>query len=244
SENGRFGLRYTFANDKIYNVDAASSPILVAEEAAGASIESSLGYTYSYEKRRSGLNPNAGILAQFGQDFAGLGGDARYIKTTAKLSAETKVLNEDLTLRVTLEGGALNSLGGVSGLTDRYFLNSNRLRGFAPAGVGPRDLTVANEDALGGNYFAVARFESEFPIGLPEELGIKGGVFVDFGSVWGLDNDNGGLVDDSMYLRSSAGISVFWNTPVGPLRFNFSRVLSKESYDSAQNFDLTISTQF
>jgi len=103
---------------------------------------------------------------------------------------------------------------------------------------------VANQDALGGNYFAVARFETEFGLGLPEELGINGGLFMDFGSVWGLDNTNGGAVDDGFYLRSTVGVSVFWETPVGPLRFNFSRVLQKQDYDDVQNFDLTISTQF
>ncbi|MEE9389422.1 MAG: outer membrane protein assembly factor BamA [Paracoccaceae bacterium] len=244
SDRTRIGVRYTYADDRIFNVDAGSSPVLMAEEAAGATRTSALGYTFSYDTRRSGLDSKTGFLVEFGQDFAGLGGSVKYIKSTAKLSAETKILNEELTIRATLEGGSLNSLGGVSGLTDRFFLNNTRMRGFAPAGVGPRDLTVANTDALGGNYFAVARFETEFPLGLPEELGINGGLFVDFGSVWGLDNTNGGAVDDSMHIRSSAGLSVFWKTPVGPLRFNFSRVLQQQTYDSPQNFDLTISTEF
>ena len=91
--------------------------------------------------------------------------------------------------------------------------------------------------------FAVARFEAEFPIGVVEEYGISGGVFADFGTVWSLDND-GGFVDDSLNLRSSVGVSVFWDTALGPLRFNFSRALAKQSYDRTQNFDLTISTRF
>jgi len=243
SRDGRLALRYAYANDRIYNVDPGSSPILMAEEAAGVQQTNSLGYTFSYDTRRTGLDPNSGILLQFGQDFAGLG-SGTFIKTTALVTGETKVLNEQLTLRATIEGGSINSLGGVSMLTDRFFLNSNRLRGFAPAGVGPRDLTVPNQDALGGNNFAVARFETEFPFGLPEEIGITGGVFFDIGSVWGLDNTNGGLVDDAMNLRSSAGVSIFWRTPIGPLRFNFSRNLQREAYDNVQNFDLTISTEF
>ena len=107
-------------------------------------------------------------------------------------------------------------------------------------------------DALGGNYFAVAKFEAEFPLGLPEEYGITGGLFLDVGSVWGLDNRDGGasgtdgleLVDDSMILRSVIGFSVFWETPIGPLRFNFSRAIEKQSYDRERTFDLTISTSF
>jgi len=244
SESGRVQVRYGYSDDLLFNVDAASSPILMLEEAAGATRTSAFGYTYSYDTRRSGARPDTGVLLEFGQDFAGAGGNAEYIRTTARLAAETKVLKEAVTLRATLEGGAINSLGGVSNLTDRYFLNNSRMRGFAPAGVGPRDLTVANEDALGGNYFAVARFETEFGLGLPEELGINGGLFMDFGSVWGLDNTNGGAVDDGFHLRSTIGVSVFWDTPVGPLRFNFSRVLQKQDYDDVQNFDLTISTQF
>jgi len=134
--------------------------------------------------------------------------------------------------------------GGDSRLTERFFLRSNQMRGFAPSGMGPRDTTAANEDALGGNYFAVARIEADFPLGLPDEYGIKGGVFVDVGTVWGLDNTLGGAIDDSLHLRSSAGISIFWETPIGPLRFNFSRPIERESYDETQNFNLTVSTQF
>ena len=244
SENGRLGFRYTLSNDKIFNVDAGSSPILMAEEASGAVLASALGYSYTYDTRRTGVNPNAGVVFSIRQDFAGLGGSAKYVKSTARLSGEMKIRNEEVTLRATFEGGALLTFSGDSRLTERFFLTSNRLRGFAPAGVGPRDLDAPNLDALGGNYFAVVRLETDFPIGLPEEVGISGGLFLDVGSVWGLDNTNGGLVDDGIHLRSAAGFTIFWNTPIGPLRFNFSRVLIKESYDQVQNFDLTISTQF
>ena len=93
--------------------------------------------------------------------------------------------------------------------------------GRSPGGIGPRELGAgADNEALGGNMFAVARFEADFPLGLPEEYGITGGLFLDVGSVWSLDNVNGGLtgadiVDDSMNLRSAVGFSVFWETPVG-----------------------------
>ena len=84
---------------------------------------------------------------------------------------------------------------------------------------------------------------------MPEEYGITGGLFADVGSVWGLDNVNGGpdgtfLVDDSLHLRSSVGVSVFWTSPIGPLRFNFSHPLVKEDYDETQTFDLTVQARF
>jgi outer membrane protein insertion porin family len=184
-------------------------------------------------------------LLRFGQDFAGLGGDTKYIQTTALALAETRVLNEEVTVRAIFEGGAISSLGdNTSRVTERFFGNG-KIRGFEGNGIGPRDLGAANQDALGGNLFAVARFEADFPLGLPEEYGISGGAFLDVGSVWSLDNSAGvGTVDDSFNPRAAVGLSVFWTTPIGPLRFNFSRALVKEDYDQEQNFDLTISTQF
>ena len=92
-----------------------------------------------------------------------------------------------------------------------------------------------------------ARAEAQFPLGLPEEYGIKGGLFADAGSVWGLQNTTGydGVeVDDGMHVRAAVGASLFWTTPIGPLRFNFSHAVKKEYYDEEQNFDLTISTRF
>lgn len=118
---------------------------------------------------------------------------------------------------------------------------------------------LVRTNTLRGNYFAVAKLEAEFPLGIPEEYGIRGGAFLDVGSVWGLDNTavrlTGGdakegapipapAVDDDFKLRAAAGVSVLWNTPIGPLRFNFSRDVVKEDYDIPRSFDLTISTRF
>jgi outer membrane protein insertion porin family len=242
-EQSNLDLRVGFAEDKISNY-TGDSPILIAEAARGALTTFSLGYTYEYDNRITGLNPKGGVLLRFGQDFAGLGGDNEYIETTALALAETRVFNEEVTLRAIFEGGAVTSLGGnISRVTDRYFGNG-KIRGFEPNGIGPRDLGATNDDALGGNLFAVARFEADFPLGLPEEYGITGGTFFDVGSVWSLDNTNGGAVDDSLNLRATLGLSVFWTTPIGPLRFNFSRAVQKEDYDKEQTFDLTISTKF
>ncbi len=244
SENGRLRLSYALTRDEIFNVDGGSSSVLMTEEAQGALFGNTVGYSYSYDNRRNGLNPQTVLAFRIGQDFTMLENDTQFVTTTASATAERKVWNEDVTLRATLEGGALTTSGGDSRLNDRFFLTSARMRGFEAAGVGPRDLTVPNEDALGGNYYAVARFETEFPLGLPEEYGITGGLFFDVGSVWDLDNTGGGAIDDSLIWRSAVGFSIFWTTPLGPLRFNFSNALQKESYDKEQSFDLTISTQF
>lgn len=245
-EQSNLDLRISLAEDRLYNY-TGNSPILIAEAARGTLTTFSLGYTYEFDNRITGLNPKGGVLLRFGQDFAGLGGDNEYIKTTALALAETKVFNEEVTLRAIFEGGAITSLGGnVTRVTDRFFGNG-KIRGFEPNGIGPRDRGATNVDALGGNFFAVARFEADFPLGLPEEYGITGGAFLDVGSVWSLDNTagfGGSTVDDSFTPRASVGLSVFWTTPIGPLRFNFSRAIQKEDFDKEQNFDLTISTKF
>ncbi len=271
SENGRLELRYKMSKDKLYDVGlndndtpddpsddfSDSSPILLCEAGEapagyacdftdGDLLTSAVGYTYSYDTRTTGLNPNAGVLLRFGQDFAGLGGDVEAITTTALVSAQTKVLQEEVTLRAELEGGAIHMINGNSRVTNR-FSGSGKIRGFEYNGLGPRDLAAPNADALGGNYFAVARLEAEFPIGLPEEYGLSGGLFLDVGSVWGLDNKvgtGGAIVDDSLIWRSAIGFSLFWDTAIGPLRFNFSKALRKEDYDLEQSFDLTVSTRF
>lgn len=250
SENGRLELNTTFSRDTVTDVATTLSPIIQRDEGTETTV--AVGYNYSYDTRRTGLNPNAGILLRFGQQYAGLGGDVRYIQTDGLISGETRIAREEVTLRAELEFGALTRLEGNSRITERYFLNTSRMRGFDGAGVGPRDRDSANGDALGGNYFAVARMEAEFPLGLPEEYGITGGLFFDVGSVWGLDDvagtagatQPGGIVDDSLRLRSVVGFSIFWNTQIGPLRFNFSKALVKEDYDRERTFDLTVSTRF
>ncbi|WP_374398232.1 outer membrane protein assembly factor BamA [Tabrizicola sp.] len=240
-EQSSLDLRVGVAEDRMYNY-TGDSAILLAEEAQDALTTFSLGYSYEYDNRITGLNPKGGVLLRFGQDF--VGGDSKYVETTALAMAETKVMNEEVTLRAIFEGGAITPTGGtVTRVTDRFFGNG-KIRGFEPNGIGPRDLTATNDDALGGNMFAVARFEADFPLGLPEEYGITGGAFMDVGSVWSLDNTNGGAVDDSFIPRATVGVSIFWTTPIGPLRFNFSHAVKKEDYDKEQTFDLTISTKF
>lgn len=245
SEYGRLGLRLFADGGEITNVSNDSSQILKNEAARGRQVGAGLGFTYSYDTRRTGLDPDRGYLLRFDGDIGGLGADYQYARATAFAQARTKVWNDQVTLVATVEGGVLRSLNGASSrVTDRFRMGPSQMRGFATGGIGPRDLTATNLDSLGANNFAVARLEAQFPLGLPEEYGITGGVFADAGTLWGLDDNLGGAVDDSAKLRSSIGASIFWTTPIGPLRFNFSHVLAKDDYDKENNFELTISTQF
>lgn len=249
SDNGKFQVRF-FANntEMLGRADSTAGVVIKNEIAAGALQSNGLGFTYTYDSRLTGLNPNAGFLFQVGSDFAGLGGDNKYVKSNAKLIAQSRVLSEEVVLRATFEVGALNWQGGTSSRAlDRFRLSGSTLRGFEPDGVGPRDVTGTSDDALGGNFYAVARFEADFPLGLPEELGIRGGVFYDVGNLWNLnDVDTSGatIVGANGSFRHVIGISVLWETVIGPLQFNFTKALKKESFDKEKNFDLTLSTKF
>lgn len=244
-EFSRLRTRVFAEQSELSGVSTASSDILQAEE--GKVLATGVGYTWTYDTRNDGYDPDSGFLVSFGQDFAGLGGDATYVRSTARVVAQKRLRNEDYTLRASAELGNISAFGDyTTRLPDRYFLSSRQMRGFEYRGIGPRDLGADNNDPLGGNSYFTARFEFGFPIGFAEEAGISGGLFYDVGTVWGLDDTagTGGPVDDGFYLRSAVGLAIFWDTPVGPLQLNFSEVVTKEDYDIPQSFDLQISTRF
>ncbi|KPQ04371.1 MAG: beta barrel protein insertion system outer membrane component BamA [Rhodobacteraceae bacterium HLUCCA09] len=260
SESTRLELRTEVGYAEVFNVDlgfpedsdepgdTGSSAILRAEEDLGGLYSASVGYSLSYDSRRVGLDPISSIQLRFSQDFGVRDDDATFIRSEVLARARREIFNEEVSLLAEFEAGSLAYSGGSSIVTERFSL-ARKMRGFEPNGLGPRDLAVENEDPLGGDLYAVARFEAGFPLGLPEEYGISGGVFYDIGSVWSLDDTAGGPegndeVDDSLIWRSAAGFSIFWDTALGPLRFNFSRALMKEDYDEEQNFEFTISTRF
>lgn len=248
SENGRIALRYKISEDKLKGLDPkSSSAILIKEQENDTRLTSSLGYTYSWDTRRAGLDPLTTYKIDLSQDFTGLGGDVKSITTTALAGVESNAWREEVTLRAEVEAGAVHAMGDYETWILDRFRGGSKIRGFEPNGIGPRDLKAPNADGLGGNYFWAARAEAQFPLGLPEEYGIMGGLFADVGSIWGLDNtvgSGGEIVDDDMHIRAAVGASIFWTTPIGPLRFNFSHAVKQEDYDKEQSFDLTISTQF
>ena len=252
SDNGRLSLFYLarygdmdnysgqFRNDRSTLVREPDG-ILASEAAQKGLFSSALGYNYTFDSRRTGLNPNAGVLLSFGQEFAGLGGDQRFIKTTGRLVGQTRVFNEDLLLRASLEGGALHFFGGKeSRAIDRF--RHQIIRGFEPGGIGPTE----GDEHLGGNFYAALKLDAEFPIGLPEEYGITGGAFYDIGAIWDVDTSNavGPIASEGFRDRHAIGVSIFWQSPFGPLRMNFSRALKKQSGDRTQNFDLTVRSEF
>ncbi len=247
SERTRLGVRYQYSETDLSNASILAGSVITEELALGNVKESGVGYTVGFDSRRTGLDLNAGVLARIEQDFLGLGGDTTSVKTTALVSGEMKVLGEEVTLVGTVEGGLMSYSKGQGRVIDRFRLGGNTMRGFEPGGIGPReyDATKGVNDALGGDKFAAIRLEALFPIGIPEEYGISGGVFYDLGNLWGLEynTDARPIYYESGSWRQAAGFSLFWITPVGPFRFNFSRVISQEALDTPNDFELTLATR-
>lgn len=254
SDNGRLNVSYSYDDSEMIARDPPDNgPVIGREIAQGSRTSSAVGLTYSYDTRRTGLNPNAGVLFEIGSEFAGLGGDNSYVKTTTTTIAQTRVLSEEVVLQAAFEGGALTwNSGEASRSLDRFILGPRVFRGFEPAGIGPRDQSAnpdggTYDDALGGNFYAVARFEAQFPLGLPEEIGLRGALFYDVGNLWNLSNaDTAGanIVGEGGSFRHVIGFSFLWDTAIGPLRFDFTEAIVKEEFDKDQFFNFTLSAQF
>ncbi|WP_442970520.1 outer membrane protein assembly factor BamA [Roseovarius sp. D22-M7] len=240
-ENSRLGVFYNARYEDMSSY-RGNSGILQREVDQGDLWSSGVGYEYSYDTRRTGLDPTAGVLLSFQQEFAGLGGDNEFIKTTARIVGQRTILNEEVTLRAILEGGAIQFADGQNSRFINRF-NNQVIRGFEPNGMGP----IEGDEHLGGDYFAALKMEAEFPLGLPDEYGITGGAFYDIGSIWGIDNKDaatGSLNSTGFEPRHVIGLSIFWSSPFGPIRMNFSEALQSEPGDEEQQFNLTVRTDF
>ena len=239
----------------------ASLPIRL-ELANGAFLTSMAGYGLTYNTLDNNKHPTGGMLLSFGQDFAGLGGDVAYMRTVADFRAYYEVAS-DLIGLVHLQGGNMLGLKGAEvRMLDDFKMGPNLVRGFQPAGIGPRDLTPGTTgDALGGTLYWGASVELQYPFFfLPKDSGLRGAVFFDSGSVWdykgetsnpatgeinGVINGTGGpffcgncamQFADTAAVRASVGASLIWDSPFGPLRFDFAYPLLKQSYDRLQWF--------
>jgi outer membrane protein insertion porin family len=247
-ENTRLGVFYNLAYNDMSNYNGFSG-ILASEVAQGALWTSSAGYNFVYDTRKKGLNPKAGVLLSFGQEFAGIGGDNEFIKTTARAVAETDVFREEVTLRAIFEAGAIHFNSGQNSRFINRFSNPI-IRGFETNGLGPVENSPAGgAEHLGGDYFAALKFEAEFPLGLPDEFGITGGAFYDVGSIWGIGNKGAvapgnTLASTGFEPRHAVGLSVFWDSPFGPIRMDFAHVLKSEPGDVEQSFNLSARTDF
>jgi len=247
SRDSNLTLSYRLDQDKVKLTyeNAVMSPLIKSD--VGNKTKSAVLLTYNLDKTNSVVSPTAGYNLRITQEINGLGGNVSFSKSSFDVKTYKTLLRDDIVLSSGLSSGVI--LGSDAAITNRFFLGGDQLKGFRNQGIGPVDNTFsgsdANGDPLGGKMFASISLEASFPIGVPEEYSVFGGIFLDVGSVWGLDNTQStGTVDDSFKIRSAAGVSLFWDTVIGPLRFNFSRPIKREKYDVIENFRFTVDTRF
>ena len=233
--------------------DGEASLAVRRELAQGPVIVSSLGYTLSYNTLDNNKSPTSGLLVEFKQDGAGAGGDVRFIKSTF----DSRLYNEifpDIVGVWRVQGGYATGWGGEGlRMLDHFQGGPNLVRGFAPAGFGPRDLTqlafnFGQNDALGGSLYWASTVKFQTPMFFaPKDFGMKFAVFADAGQLTHYVGPRSWLtgpgatgetltVGDSDMIRSSVGVGLIWDSPFGPLRFDLAKALTKESFDKTQIF--------
>ncbi len=238
SEDLRQVVRYTLERQEIADVDDTAS--LLVKEEEGTAIESSVSQELTFETLDNRFDPREGYIVRLKNEFAGLGGDVRYAKSSIGGSYYYPIM-EDWTVSLRGETGGIVGLGQDTRISDRFFIGGRNLRGFEFAGVGPRD--VRSDDSLGGKYFYTGTLELAFPLITPEELNIRGRVFTDIGTAWGLDKTTVDVRDETS-PRISVGAGITWQSPFGPIVVDLGIAVVKEDFDKTELVNVSFGTQF
>jgi len=228
----------------------------------GSFLTSVLGFTVNWDRRNEAYRATRGFDLQFSQDVAGLGGEVNYIRSEMEGGIYYGL---PFGFRASLRGSA-GYIAGWGGddvrINDRFFKGGSSFRGFDVAGIGPRQIvvnTVTGEletvgDSIGGNAYAIGTLQLDVPLPLPESFSLGSALFVDFGTLGNVDSasrqsvsldaDSDLIVDDTASLRVAAGVSVFWDSPFGPVQFDFAHPLQFEEYDRREEFRFSTRTNF
>jgi outer membrane protein insertion porin family len=230
--------------------ELAGVPSLPIQQAAalGPQWVSAVGDTVKYSTLDNNKLPTSGVSATLSQDLAGLGGDVNFLRTTEDVRYYQKI-NDDLVGMVRAQGGYIAPWGGQQvPLIDSFFGGPSMVRGFAPNGFGPRDLTPGSTmDNVGGSMYwaTTAELQSAIP-GVPQEYGLRASAFVDAGSVFGYRGPTSFAgqtmqLANANVLRSSVGVGLTWGSPFGALTINYAVPVTKAAYDVVQPFNFTAS---
>lgn len=240
SEKWRQTLKYRFEQNEITDVDSDASRFVKDQE--GERSTSAVSQRLTYDDRDSTLFPADGLYSWWDLEGAGIGGDANYVSSDIGSSYYIPFYEKKVVLQFMGEMGAIYGINDEDvQINERYMLGGNNFRGFEKGGIGPRD--GLTNDALGGNYYYRGTVELTFPIGLPEDMGVAGHAFNDFGSLWDLD-DTGPEVLDENSFRSAAGLGLSWKSPMGPIRVDVAKAYIKEDFDEEENFRFSFGTRF
>ncbi|NVJ99031.1 MAG: outer membrane protein assembly factor BamA [Alphaproteobacteria bacterium] len=242
------------------------------QEADGKRFQSILGYTIGFDTRNSVIRPTRGHSFYFSQDFAGLGGDVKYLRSSVNFDNYWTPW-QGWTFRVGGEAGIIHGLGQDIRLSDRFFIGGPRIRGFDTGGIGPRQFagsTSNSRSSIGGTAFYIGRGELFFPLGdAALESGINASAFIDVGSLFRGQEDSlpkcaftqadydlavedgttsdltlNCIAGDSAAPRISVGIGFSWQSPFGPFRIDLAKTLKKQLGDRTQTLQFNVGTTF
>jgi outer membrane protein insertion porin family len=245
SEYGAVGLRYTFRIDKV-TLFGNASEALVESNAAGTTETSSFGYSYDYNTLDDPIKPTKGVTFDLSQDLAGFGGTLKYLRSEASFSIHHKLFWDSLVGKLSFAAGYIDGYDGQGiRLNERFFKGGDSFRGFALAGIGPRDINAHGDNALGGNAYAIGTAELRMPDFLPADYGISTSLFSDFGTLGHLDqsvsvgcsspgNPLDPCIKDNLALRVSGGLAIGWKSPFGPVEIDLGLPIVRQSYDKTQ----------
>ncbi len=240
-------VHYSLSSQTISGVAINASTNI--QSLQGSFVSSTIGHSFIYDRRDNKIDPHNGYYISVTQDSSGVGGDVKNIKHTGSAGYYLPTFSDEYILKFLFRGGVVDGVGQDVRSNYAFFLGGNNFRGFEYAGLGPRTKingTAVGGNAIGGNIYYVATAEFRFPLGLPKELGINGILFSDNGTLKKVDaiNKRGAGVEDSGSIRSTYGLSLAWSSPMGPIRFDFSRIAKREVYDRTQAFRFSFGTQF
>ncbi|HEV7960511.1 MAG TPA: outer membrane protein assembly factor BamA [Rhizomicrobium sp.] len=248
SEFSSVQLRYAYQINYIFPFSDAPEEVLLAQ---GTTYGSIIGFTYGFSNLDDVIKPTTGESFSLSQDFAGFGGNLRFMKTQAVLSAYKPAFDGAVINSFIVKAGIIQSYDGSPlPINQRFFEGGDSFRGFALAGIGPRDLDAPlNTGALGGDAFAIGTFQARLPSLLPESYGVTIGAFTDFGTLGQVQNVQRACtvqscVVDNFAFRASAGISLGWRSPFGPLQIDLGLPYVKTFYDRPQILHFSAGTGF
>lgn len=241
TEHLAHGVRYTLKNENVTDISPNAS-IFIASQ-AGKNTISSVGQTFGYDRLNSRIEPTDGYFLKLDQDIAGLGGQLRFVQHEVMGVFYRPIYKDDVVLKLLGRAGNAFGYGGKDlRVSDRFFVGPDMIRGFDSAGIGPRDKKTL--EALGGNSYYSGQAEIQFPLGLPSEIGMKGAIFTDFGSLFGLDEKDKSKIHLSDNIRASSGASIIWKSPMGLLSVHYGYPWKKESFDDIRRFYFNFGTKF
>lgn len=244
STGAKVNLGYEIVDDLTHSIDylikrdslkaPKSTASVYIQEQMGNFVTSAVGHSLTLDKTDSRVLPKNGFLLTGSQEYAGVGGNNKYLKHELEGKAFKSFFENKFTMIFSASAGHIKGLNGRKvRISDRFNLGDYTLRGFEQAGIGPRDKVT--DEGLGGQKYYALSTEVNFPLGLPEEFNVSGALFVDVGSLWDADSKISKSFYNDKALRGSTGFGVIWVTRFAPIRLDWGFPFKKQKYDQKQN---------